>query len=460
MDLNKINDTKNRVGELRKPNYVSVEDELALQFSKSLANTESYSDYFRDLAILNANEYLLSNVEIVMCNEDVVDFMKAYEYEVSAWPFIISQNVVKKFTNLINPVVNLLYKSISMYFGNDRKSFAEYLNETEILLDLVSPQNINSRGMLIRHDVVFTNGKLRLLEINVGSTIGGWQHDWIKEIYQRLFHNNENTNDWKLSYRNILKNIFESLTTSIKSMNVRAIGNILMCAYPANGIDLNSLKKEFKSLYRKHRVAKSGELFFFSSFEEIIFQPNGTVVFQGQVMDAVLLTMPEDVKIPSAIYQRLTASYLSGNIIFPDNPIDTLLGNKMLLALLHEEVLRERLSRNEREFIDNYIPWTVKVFSRIVTWQGKDICLRELLRNNKEKFVLKKARSYQGKDVLVGHFMDEVEWNDCVDMSISETGWIAQEFCEPDSVIASSTNSQFSEYLPVWGIFHMDNLAV
>ena len=177
MDLNKINDTKNRVGELRKPNYVSVEDELALQFSKSLANTESYSDYFRDLAILNANEYLLSNVEIVMCNEDVVDFMKAYEYEVSAWPFIISQNVVKKFTNLINPVVNLLYKSISMYFGNDRKSFAEYLNETEILLDLVSPQNINSRGMLIRHDVVFTNGKLRLLEINVGSTIGGWQHD-------------------------------------------------------------------------------------------------------------------------------------------------------------------------------------------------------------------------------------------------------------------------------------------
>jgi hypothetical protein len=231
----------------------------------------------------------------------------------------------------------------------------------------------------------------------------------------------------------------------------------------ANLTEQQSYQHNYDNSFRKAGMFSRGGVFFFRDFDELSFAPGGEVTFGGKVMDAVLLTVPEDGVIGKPAMMKLTASFLAGHIVFPDNPIYAILNNKSLLAMLHEPSLLQQLPSTEQAFIHRYVPWTAKVNQQQVSYQyegqneAQSVHLPTLLADNKDLFVLKKSLSAAGRDVYIGAFMDQPQWLECIDKVKDDNGWLVQRFCKADKVVATSGNSTLGVYDMVWGVFDLDN---
>jgi hypothetical protein len=377
------------------------------------------------------------------------------KYRIAPWPFIISKDIVQQFNDCIKPLTDICYEAILTFFGDDSQKFTAYLDDSPVIYELLKTTKFNSKNVLLRHDAVFTNGELKLVEINAGSTIGGWQHDWMSEVYDESLAANNKTASWNLKFNNVTKNLFDSICKSIKQNNPNASGNVLFYEYDDDAYDLEDLKQNMRDLYHKAGHFSHGEVLFFNDPTRLEFKQDGSVQYQGKTIDAVLLSAP--LPFPVSFYTRLMTCYMRGKLVFPDNLFHTLLGNKLLFALLHEASVLEQVDGNTRSFIERHIPWTAKTTASAVFWKGQRVALEELLLSQKELFVLKKARSAQGADVYLGRDMETEHWCKLVSELQQTAGWIAQEYCVPDTVVACNENAEPGAYQPVWGIFDTGN---
>lgn len=416
-----------------------------------------YSEKFQQLIEIIHNEagYDCAPVDDKV---DIVDFMVDYEYPISSCPVIISNKVLKQFNEIIEPLVNLFYKSIKIYFKKDQNLFSEYLNEQPILLELINSIEVDPRSLIIRHDLVFSGDDLKIIEANIGSNLGGWQLDWFSKKFDEKLKESKLTSEWDLNYRNITESFFKAISNNIRRNSPNAKQTVL---FYMQGIESVKEQPGFchiqEKILKKVSGSEHASIVFFEDFNKITFQADGSVKFFDKTIDAIVLSLPEDIDAPPITKMRLVSSAIAGKIVYPDNPLLAIIGNKIIFSLLYEKELHEQLNKNEIDYIYKHIPWTVKINSTHVPWKGKNIALLELLEKEKDNLVIKKSNSGQGKDVFVGRCTPFEKWVECIDNVKHDNDWIVQEFCDPEPFIATIDDPQLHLFHPIIGVFHLDN---
>src|SRR6185295_10243089 len=73
------------------------------------------------------------------------------------------------------------------------------------------------------------------------------------------------------------------------------------------------------------------------------------------------------------------------------------------------------------------------------------------------RFVLKKARSAEGTDVVVGRFASEDRWRAALDHAFADGSWIVQEYAEPRPYLYQDGESGCAIHSAVWGAFCFGN---
>lgn len=100
--------------------------------------------------------------------------------------------------------------------------------------------------------------------------------------------------------------------------------------------------------------------------------------------------------------------------------------SKRLFAFLTHERWQSRLSPAERALIDAHVPWTRMFVPGTTQFEGRRRDLRELALSERERFVLKPAEGFEGRDVLLGSEASPREWQDVVDRSFGRN-YVLQE---------------------------------
>ena len=416
----------------------------------------SYSAFNSELMELLQNNEKLQSIHLETNRDDVVDFMRHYnrQYSLSPWPIFINQNIVKDFEHFIRNFPAIVYKAINLFFKNDTEAFSRYLNEPAIVHQLLSDHKPDVRDLCLRHDIIFADNQFKLIEVNAGSTIGGWQHDWLTEVYQEYLEQAEFKNLECLKYRPVSIAMLAAAADSIVRLKGNTSnGNLLL--FDTEG----KMGRHLQGLYETVKPASiaEGKIYHFNDFEQLKFDANENVVFDGKIMDAVMLTLPEDVAIPHKHYLRLVSSHLKKRIVFPDSPFQSIVGNKLILALLHEESVLSMLDSTEREIVTHHVPWTVKLEKNTIIWKQQKTDLKSLLLENKDLFVLKKAKSFQGRDVIVGKFTQQEDWCQSVEQFKSDGDWLVQAYCKPDQVQLCNPSVGINGHELVWGIFDFNS---
>ena len=94
------------------------------------------------------------------------------------------------------------------------------------------------------------------------------------------------------------------------------------------------------------------------------------------------------------------------------NPLFSyMLSSKLVLALLHENRFHDQFTFEQKNAIEKYIPWTHVLKDVRTKYHGDAVSLVDLVKSNKNRFVIKPALGYGGYGVVIGYKTSQKIWN-------------------------------------------------
>lgn len=125
----------------------------------------------------------------------------------------------------------------------------------------------------------------------------------------------------------------------------------------------------------------------------------------------------------------LVRAYTDGNVCMANNFRVKIPHKKTSFAILSDEKYQYLFTIKQLELIQKHIPWTRRVREGKTTYQGNEVDLIELLRREREKFILKPHDDYGGHGINLGWESTESEWDDVLQNAL-EHCFIVQERVE------------------------------
>lgn len=107
----------------------------------------------------------------------------------------------------------------------------------------------------------------------------------------------------------------------------------------------------------------------------------------------------------------------------------TFLSSKLTMSLLSEG--RPWMSAAERALVRQYLPWTRMLADRRTTWADEEVDLVPFSVDNRERLVLKENLGMSGKQVVIGRYAGQAEWEAAVLTAAQAGTSVVQEFVSP-----------------------------
>ena len=369
-----------------------------MTFKPHLIATELHQSFNKKVA--NSSEDFAANCEAVLALTGFAKICLSPIYLKKEEIFDLSKSILrlKKITDSFPELV----------FKNDLKAMKRYYGFSDATEKILEFEGSILPCPIFRPDCVLTNQGLKILEFNndsgctnysagyfFGDLLGmiGASEDWGGEELDGQLQSSFRMNEMFTAY---LKNLAGN-----KPLVFWDIPRSVPFQVKGREAYLAMFKGELPFVLWEVGAPAKAEIYlqkFFRYFSCNHFEKNSDQ-FLPYILE-VLKNKPE---------QRSTLGFSS-----------MIYDSKFNLALLHDPVVRKSLSSTDLQLIDLLIP---------KTW-----CLRnensapEDLLTNRNKYVLKRASSFQGRDVLVGPSSTQAEWESLYKEAVKNGNYIIQEY--------------------------------
>ncbi len=380
--------------------------------------------------------------------------LENYIYPVSSWPVIISKSMSNELQELCVRLPKLLQQIPELYFHNDPKKIAQYYFAGNELLGqyaLVCHEKKIEIGC--RLDLTHSDKSFKVLEINVGSSIGGWQvqsfENAIRNCHSYLSTPETGKHFASVdSQANYIKFLIDKILGQVKSIKDEVaifmpIEHIKDPEIKKNSLDFfnNLLQEEFKKRGLKGSV-------YSDKLSALKLKQRKLYLGNTPIHGVIIMNLDEE-EVPVDVFR----AFLMDHIYFPDNLATSLYADKRNLGLLIELAEQEKFSKEENELVLRGIPWTAEIKDSEIIYRKEKINLQKFIRENRETLVIKSARGYQGKDVFIGKFCSITEWEEALQIALKETDFIAQEFSDSTNYNAPNKHNEWTPHKLIWGAF-------
>lgn len=388
---------------------------------------------------------------LVKCETaDVPNIFKQFHYPISSWPVLIEKELVQKIKQLSIRVPKLIAQIPELYFNNDIQKIADfYLDGNTTLAEFAMMCQEKELLASCRLDITYTDDGLKVLEANICSSIGGWQlQSFEKEIRSRHSLLQNDTKNEKFISRNTQINYVKFIINEIlKSVyNINKEINIFISLDEKEAISPIDTVNFFQSLINDVNEEKEYKIKVFTGDVNKLYLEGKDLCFNGVRIHGLL---DMDVKdIPPIV----TRAFLLGTTYFPDNLATSIHRDKRNLALLRFLAEEGKFNAADNQLLKKCIPWTVEFTDQEVDYQGKKVAVTELIKE-KENFVIKPFRGFQGKEVYVGKYLTQAQWERVVEKNVHSGEFIIQEFCDSKEYLAPNKNNKWTAHKIIWGVF-------
>jgi hypothetical protein len=388
-----------------------------------------------------------------LLDDSLPPLFRNYQYPLHSWPWFLGEDMRRTLEECACLVPALVHRAIELEFAGDAQRLGAYFGMVDLLAQLYMDIRFDPSQVMHRMDAMLTQDGLKIMEINVGSNIGGWQIQWMDGLYRK---------------HPSLQPFFDQVRCESKHIPLGYMGHLIECArtvldradedihafvlVPAEFLDIPDSRKTMGDVFQValKQSGRAGAMHFASSYDVLDFTPTG-VHFEGQRITVIASSFPgNDAPQPP---QMLYRAFLGGRLAWPDNPFTATIGDKRSLALLHKHKHNPVFSERERQLIDYFIPWGTEATPKQVEFKGRQADLETLLREERPRFVVKVAHGAQGNDVYVGKFKTDEEWSVAVRRAMSEPGWLVQEYCGSLPFYGQSGEWGYELHDVIWGVF-------
>ncbi|RSC93304.1 hypothetical protein [Tenacibaculum singaporense] len=381
--------------------------------------------------------------------EEIPDLFKNYDYEVCSWPIIIDSYKSSLLEELTFKIPKLISKIPELYFKNDIKKIADYYyegNQIMAQLGLISLQmNQNSS---IRLDLSLPETDFKVLEVNAGSLLGGFELSSFESTLRDLHPSFLNFPREKFKSYNVQQKYFQFLINEVLNYTgeKNEVNIFIGLTDKEDSVRQNAMKfinglvkKEFTKLKIKGK-AYTGDV-------SELKNENGAVTYRGIPIHGITL-LGKNIPLDKTIYR----SFIQKKVYLTTHFGYAILGDKRSLVLLRKLALQNCFSKEENELILRSIPFTESLSEKITVFKGKEYDVLELVKKQKNNFVIKDAVGAQGDNVFIGEFETKKSWNEIINLGL-EKNYIIQEYCASKNYLAPNKNNLWVDHKLIWGAF-------
>lgn len=129
----------------------------------------------------------------------------------------------------------------------------------------------------------------------------------------------------------------------------------------------------------------------------------------------------------------LADAYRDHNIFMANSFRAKIPHKKASLAVLGDPRFARYFTDEQRQMAELHIPWTRRLADTGADYRGRTLPLTELLRKNKDRFLIKPNDDYGGSGIVFGWEVDQRKWEDAIERALGES-YVAQERVEIEKV--------------------------
>lgn len=396
---------------------------------------------------------------LMINDNELPDALKGFNYPINSRPLLVNKDLIANLNEISVTLPRLLQQVPSLYFKDNISKIADfYFKGDQMIAEFSLMCNSKNVEVSSRLDLVLTEKGFKVLEINMGSPLGGIEFQNFEPFIRKQHPDLANSKD-KDSYISVptqslyLKFIIDKIEQYVEGdkeeINIFfPTGNSQNNDKEGNNIEsfFNSVLNEELKRYKKKGNVLSGKM------SELKFN-NGQLFFKNKIIHSVLIL---DFALKN-ISPDLIRAFMMDKVYFPDHLGIPLLSDKRNLALLRRLAVGEKYEAIYNKMILDYIPWTEIVEESKTFYKDKEYNTIELLHTMKDHFVIKIADGFQGRDVYIGKFLSQEKWEEAIRYALKNKMFIAQEFSDSIDVQSPDISNQWVSHKLIWGAFGFGN---
>ena len=381
-----------------------------------------------------------------------------FDYPVSSWPVLIDSLTVARLAELSTKLPPLLYKISDLYFQDDVDEIAKfYFGGNTELAQFALMCHSKMVAIPCRLDLTYTNTGFKILEINTGSSIGGWQLDDFENIVSKFHPVLQGSDNGIYNYESIQQHfinfLIDKIIAYVKDIPSNQINIFIAVSNEIEQIGEVKAEESFNSLMQVELARRGLQGGVFMSMVKNLQLIEGQLYYNGNTISGVFMMDYGAETTTSELFR----AHITEKVYFPDHLGALLLRDKRNLALLRDLASKNKFSAEENQMILEAIPWTVIMNDCDVHYKNVKIPLLDLVRNQRENFVLKIANGFKGDSVFVGKFCAENEWENAIQEALGENAFIVQEYSESIDFLAPNSTNNWLPHKLIWGSFGFGN---
>ncbi len=332
-------------------------------------------------------------------------------------------------------------------FGGDLAAFATAVGMTGTQVTGILRGRGDAPTRLGRADLYHDGSSFRLLELNMGSTVGGLDNAVLNQAVTTHPFIADFVARHRLTYPDTMAELAHTLLSECKvSSGERPL--VAAADWPDSFVTL-----EPRLRHSAAQLAPLGVDIVPCHLGQLSIKDD-LVWLDGRKVDLLYrIFMVEDLldpRAPELIDPVLRAADRGAVRIF--TPMDSeLYGSKGALAMLSDEENRGLFSAAELASLDRLLPWTRMVRAGDVTVHGERVDLREYALARREELILKPTLLHGGSGVLPGWLTEPAEWASRVDAAMGRP-FVLQERIRPEPELFLTEDGPRPHVLN-WGVF-------
>lgn len=368
-------------------------------------------------------------------------------------PVLLEGEQVRSIGRRLSDLFDLLLSLPHRLHDGDVRAFARTVGWSPLQIATALSPDGTPRAVprFARSDLYEEESGFRILELNVGSPLGGFDTPLIDDVlladpYVAAFaeeHGADTTDTtWVL---------VKALQAALPALDLAAGPVIGLVDWPDSFPSLEPRLRVMAELLRPYGIEAVP-----CHAGQVEARPDGLYV-RGRRLDAVhRFYVIDDVVTPAdaALLQPLHDAARDGRVALFTPLEPEVYGSKGCFAVLSDERNRGAFTAAERELIDSFLPWSRTLRDEKVHVDGDLVDLLPYVRAHREDLVVKATGSHGGLDVLPGWSTGQEEWDRAVE-SFAGGPYIAQRRVRPvtEEFPVGEGADETEPMVLNWGIF-------
>lgn len=334
-------------------------------------------------------------------------------------------------------------------FGGDLERFARAVGMGDAQVSAVLRSHRDKPPKLSRADLFLEESGFRLMELNMGSTMGGFDNGYLNEGMLNLPHIKEFATEHGIGYIDTVAELAHTIAAECE-VPAGTRPTMAIVDWPESFLTLEPQLHKSAKLLAQHDLdpypCHIGQLRF----------ADGGVWLGERRIDIIyrLFTMPDlmEESGPGLINPVLDAVARGDVKIFTPMEVYAY-GSKAALAMLSDEANRHLLTDAELASVDRLLPWTRMVRPGPVTVEGRQVQLEQYVLEHRTELILKPALMYAGIGIVQGWLSTPDEWHQQVEAAMGGA-YIVQRRLHPAAELFPSEDG-LEPWTLVWACFNM-----